>query len=99
MDFAVKYSRRAQKDLREIVAYISRFDPRAAARVGEQLIEHAESLSNFPKRGTLWKKSNDVWKMLSAPYQIFYRIVPETRSVQILRFWHSARDERKIRWS
>ena len=41
----------AVSNLDAIVAYISEFNPAAAERLAERLIELGDSLAQFPKRG------------------------------------------------
>jgi plasmid stabilization system protein ParE len=47
MDFRVIFAPNSIRDLADSVAYIARFDPEAAARIGDGLIDRAEAfLSN-----------------------------------------------------
>ena len=75
--------------LEAIVTYVSIYDPAAAARLGRELIEVADSLMEFPERG---RDAGDgkremvtVW-----PYILRYRV--EGERVIILRIRHGARD-------
>lgn len=51
MTARVRILRRAQKDLLEIQAYVSREDPAAASRMVEGLLEAIASLGEHPRKG------------------------------------------------
>jgi addiction module RelE/StbE family toxin len=74
--------------LEAIVAYIAAFNPAAADRLGERLIEAANSLAEFSDRGREalggTREMTIVW-----PYVLRYRV--ETEQVIILRIRHGAR--------
>jgi plasmid stabilization system protein ParE len=76
--------------LEAIVEYIEAFNPGAARRLGERLIEVADSLAELSERGRDAGKGRreltTVW-----PYVLRYRI--EADRVVILRIRHGARDE------
>jgi toxin ParE1/3/4 len=76
--------------LEAIIAYIEAFNPAAARRLGERLIEVADSLTEFPDRGRDAgqgrREMTTVW-----PYILRYRV--EEERVVILRIRHGARDE------
>ena len=76
--------------LEAIVEYIEAFNPGAARRLGERLMEVADSLAEFPERGR--DAGNGRREMTSVwPYVLCYRI--EADRVVILRIRHGARDE------
>ena len=76
--------------LEAIVEYIEAFNPAAARRLGERLIEVADSLAEFPERGRDAgqgrREMTTVW-----PYVLRYRV--EQDRIVILRIRHGARDE------
>jgi plasmid stabilization system protein ParE len=76
--------------LEAIVEYVEAFNPAAARRLGERLIEAADSLAEFAERGRdagLGRREmTTVW-----PYVLRYRV--EMDQVVILRIRHGARDE------
>ena len=76
--------------LEAIVAYIAAFNPAAATRFGERLIEAADSLANFPERG---READEGRREMTTvrPYVLRYRI--EGDRVVILRIRHAARSE------
>lgn len=80
----------AVSNLEAIVTYISVFNPVAARRVAERLIEVADSLSEYPNRGRDAgegrREMTTVW-----PYILRYRVDGDT--VVILRVRHGSRDD------
>ena len=76
--------------LEAIAAYVSAFDPAAAARLAERLIAVADSLADFSDRGREAprgaREMSIVW-----PYILRYRVDEDI--VFILRIRHGARDE------
>jgi plasmid stabilization system protein ParE len=79
--------------LAEIVKYIAKDDPLAAARTGDRLITKAESLRQMPLRGRVVpeRREGDSRELVLKPYRIIYRVREEKSLVEILRFWHGAR--------
>lgn len=51
MDYRLIYTKPAEQDLEKIVRYVALDNPRAAERVGLELVELAESLTQMPHRG------------------------------------------------
>jgi len=97
MDFKVILSPLALDDLQEIVRYIAVDDPNAAERLGTRLINVADTLRKLPHRGTKVRQRPGVRKILFSPYLIFYQTDDAARCVKVLRFWHGARDLKKLR--
>ena len=90
--YEVSFLQEALDDLEEIVLYIARDCPTAALNMHDRIIEKANDLSRFPKRGRLVpdKKMDAAgYRMLGIkPYIAFYRIVD--RNVFIYRVLHGA---------
>jgi plasmid stabilization system protein ParE len=86
----IVWTEEAVAHLEAIVDYVSVFDPAAAERVAQRLIELADSLEQFPHRGrdagSGRREMTVVW-----PYVLRYRV--EGDSVFILRIRHGARKE------
>jgi plasmid stabilization system protein ParE len=93
MDFRVEITNPAIADLAEIVSYIARDNPEAAATVGNNLLDEALSLAASPLRGSPCQKLPGVRKLTLRPFKIFFRVSESPNLVEILRFWHSARSE------
>jgi toxin ParE1/3/4 len=93
MDFQVQVKETAIADLAEIVSYVAEDDPAAAGRLGDALLDAALSLSQTPFKGSRYTRLAGIRKLTLAPYKIFYRVNETDKRVEILRFWHSARNE------
>jgi len=92
MDCAVIYSEAALADLQQITAFIAAYNAQVAERFANRLVDLAESLRSMPQRGRPVKKWPGVRVIVLAPYLIFYRFERPDNRVEILRFWHGARD-------
>jgi toxin ParE1/3/4 len=92
MDCAVIYSEAALADLEQITAFIAADNAEVAERFANRLVDLAESLGSLPERGRPVKGWLDVRVLVLAPYLIFYRFEKAAKTVEILRFWHGARD-------
>ena len=92
MDCAVIYSEAALADLEQITAFIAADNAEVAERFANRLVDLAESLRSMPERGRPVKKWSAVRVLVLAPYLIFYRFERVGNTVEILRFWHGARD-------
>ena len=93
MGWQVILSRSARADLEGLVRYIARDNPDAAARVGYELVVHAERLSNFPELGRIVPEFGraDLREIVVRSYRVIYRLRPACGQIQIVRFWHGAR--------
>ena len=96
MDFRVEITGPAITDLAGIVSYIAQDNPAAAKALGENLLDAALSLAKTPFKGSRYQILPDVRKLTLPPFKVFYRVNDRTSSIQILRFWHSARREPKL---
>jgi len=90
--YDVQFLQEALDDLEEIVLYIAQDSRTAALRMHDRIIEKAEDLSVFPKRGRPVpdkKMSAAGYRTLGIkPYIAFYRVVD--RNVFIYRVLHGA---------
>jgi len=90
--YDVHFLQEALDDLEEIVLYIARDSRAAALRMHDKIIEKANDLTIFPKRGRLVpdkKMAAAGYRMLGIkPYIAFYRIID--RNVFIYRVLHGA---------
>jgi plasmid stabilization system protein ParE len=96
MGCAVIYSEAALDDLQIITAYIAADDVKVAERFANRLVDLAESLRNMPGKGRPVKGWPDVRVIVLSPYLIFYRFKEQEEKVEVLRFWHGARDPAKL---
>src|SRR5206468_10190703 len=93
MDFRVVIKHPEIAALAELVSYAARDNPDAATALGNNLLDAALSLAQTPYKGSRYQKLADIRKLTLRPFKIFYRMNETKKTVEILRFWHSARSE------
>jgi plasmid stabilization system protein ParE len=83
----------AQADLAEIVRYVARQNPDAAARLGYQLIMRAENVAAFPDIGRVVPefRQPNLREVICRSYRVIYRLRRAEERIDIVRFWHGAR--------
>ena len=96
MDFRVEIADPAIDDLAEIVSYIAQDNSDAAYALGNHLLDAALSLAQTPHKGSQYRQIGNVRKPTVRPFKIFYRVTEDKQTVEVLRFWHSARREPKL---
>jgi toxin ParE1/3/4 len=95
-NYKVINSPNAISDLAEIVRFVAQDDPQAALRLGKQLADDADSLARLPYRFPNFRRRANVRKLVTGQYLILYRIVQTAKVVEILRFWHGARETPRL---
>jgi toxin ParE1/3/4 len=97
MDFELKITLQARRDIRNIWQFIARDDIQVTDSFCAELFLAASSLQNFPHRhGSLARRPN-IRKFPYGSYLIFYKIDEDSRLVEVLRFWHGARNQNRLR--
>ncbi len=90
----LEWTRRAARDLREIRAYISRDNPRAAEAVAREILGAVERLVDFPASGRPGRKANTRELVVAGtPFVIPYRVAEGV--VEILAVIHGAQRPRR----
>lgn len=99
MDYKVIWDEEALEELGQAVRYIAQHNPGAARKTGETILKKAGALGAFPRSGKVFRKLNrdDVREIPVPPYRIIYHVKDFERCVRILKVWHGARQEPKIR--
>ena len=99
MGWPVILTEQSQHDLREIVVFIARDSSDRARRFGNELIDQALSIGNFPEMGRTVPEFGDpsVREIIHGSYRIVYELFHEPNAVFVLRFWHGARGTPEIR--
>ena len=93
MDHKVIFKAPFLEDLERMVRRIAVDDPVAARNLGELTIKLAESLNFFPERHPRVRQRPDVRRFIVKKYyKVFYRVLPESRTVEILRCWDGRRE-------
>lgn len=80
-------------DLRAIVQYIGKDNPTRAKSFGKELRDKTKPLAQHPELGRTGRPGLPDWvrEMVVHPsYIVFYRVLAEARTVQILRVKHAA---------
>lgn len=86
----LEYAIAAGDDLESIQRYIEAENPKAAARVIENIMTAADSLIDFPLLGKPWRRAGTRKLVLTKyPYSIIYRLAPDT--VFVLTIAHQSR--------
>ena len=81
----------AREDLRCIVRYIGRDNPTRAKRFGKELRAKVKPLAQHPELGRPGRLPGIRELVVHPNYMVFYRVLNETRAVQVLRVKHTAR--------
>ena len=83
----------AREDLRGIVRYIGKDNPTRAKSFGKDLRDKTKPLAQYPELGRKGRPGLPEWlrELVVHPnYIIFYRVLAEARTVEILRVKHAA---------
>lgn len=83
----------AREDLRAIVRFIGKDNPVRAKSFGQELRDKIELLALHPELGRHGRPGLPDWMrelVVHPNYIVFYRVLAETRRVEILRVKHSA---------
>ena len=98
MDYQVVLSPSARTDLRDIVRYISLDNPDEALRFGRFLISRTRLLAQSPELGRVVPEFKDpqIREIIVRSYRMVYRLNHSEHLVEVIRFWHAARDVPEI---
>lgn len=98
MDYTVILSPKAVGDLEAIVRYIALHNPKAARKVGQNLLNKTKELSQFPFRGQMVPEfdSPDIRQVVLKPYRIVYRVEEDKKRISVARFWHSSQESLEL---
>lgn len=91
--YRIEWRPMAHDDLSAIVRYIGKDSPVRARSFGQELQNRTTSLAAHPELGRQGRPGLPEWlrELVVHPnYIVFYRIIAETRTVEILRVKHVA---------
>ena len=93
MAYGIFWTSIAVQDLRNICDFISRDNPVAAQRMGEELIKQAEAMSLFPQSGRVVPETKNplIRETIVGSYRIIYQLDEANKVIALARIWHSAR--------
>ncbi|EMO4164927.1 type II toxin-antitoxin system RelE/ParE family toxin [Pseudomonas extremaustralis] len=91
--YRIEWRPMAREDLRAIVRYIGQDNPTRAKSFGQELRDKTKPLAQHPELGRHGRPGLPEWlrELIVHPnYIVFYRVLAEARTVQILRVKHAA---------
>ena len=92
MDYRVIFKDTFLADLERIVRSIALHNPSAARQLGDMIIQSGERLCFFPERHPKVRQRPGVRRFIIKKYfKVFYRVQPESRTVEVLRGWDGRR--------
>ena len=93
--FEVTWMPAAKRNLREIREYLTRREPSAVDLVLDTISDLVATLPEWPHRGEIFRRLNGVVirETLAGNYRVFFRVDEDERLIEILRVWHTSRDE------
>ena len=87
----LEWSRRAELDLRNGIAFIANDDPRAADAVEDRVLEADSGLLTYPEIGRTGRRTGTRELVVRrTPYLIVYRV--RASMIEIVRIWHMSRE-------
>ena len=87
---------KASRDLDEWIGRIAENNPLAAEAFQNRIRQCIEVIRSHPEAGHRHPKRPTVRKLVEDPIVIYYEVFED--QIEILRFWHSARNPRSIRY-
>ncbi len=96
MDFKVVYTEPALDDLEAVMSWSWEKHPGTSERFAHSLLNHIDLLKDFPYLGAPLKGYPGVRRLLHSPLHVYYRVHEEKRVIEILHFWHTAREEPEL---
>jgi plasmid stabilization system protein ParE len=98
MGARVGVTAQAWNDLSGMIDYVtSKRNAVEAGKLCDHLLDAALALEKAPLIGCPIKGPAKARLMIRGKYLIFYRVESDRKRLLILRFWHSARDLKKLR--
>jgi addiction module RelE/StbE family toxin len=91
--YRIKWRPKAHEDLRAIVRYIGKDNPTRARSFGPELRDKTLPLAQYPELGHTGRPDlpDSVRELVvHRNYIVFYRVLDEARTVEILRVKHTA---------
>ena len=94
MGWRIEFSPEAIEDLKSIVSHIASDNPARADSFGNELVDRTGILEDFPMAGRMVPEFLDerIRELIYRSYRIVYRVAEHDKLIEVLRFWHAARD-------
>ena len=91
--YRIEWRPMAREDLRAIVRHIGKDNPTRAKRFGQELRDKTKPLAQHPALGRQGRPGLPDWLreiVVHPNYIVFYRVLAEARTIEILRVKHAA---------
>lgn len=93
MKWSLRRTEKAVDDLTDIHDYIALDNPVAAERLVLSLLEMFDKTVDYPEIGRAADEIRQGYRLLTrGNYLMIYRVLPEEKTVELLRVVHGARD-------
>jgi addiction module RelE/StbE family toxin len=89
----------SRDDLHDLVRTIAADSPERAESFAYRLMQQMDKLQNFPEIGRQVpeQRNPNIREIVVPPYRVIYRVRQQEKVVEIVRVWHSARGEPKLK--
>ena len=91
--FHIEWRPAALADLRAIVRYIGKDNPTRAKNFDKEIRGKVEPLAHHPEPGRSGRLEGIRELVIHPNYIVFYRVLTELRTVQVLRVKHAAQQQ------
>ena len=90
MDFEIHWSPRARNNLKKVVDYLRRAEPRAIDSVLLAIEEKLRLLTTFPFLGSVFERSplREIRETLAGSYRIFYEVDESIERITLIALCH-----------
>jgi plasmid stabilization system protein ParE len=95
VDFKVFYTQTALADLEAVMEWSWDRHRETTERFAKALLNHVDLLQNFPYLGIPMKDFSGVRRLHHSPIHVYYRIDESRKMIEVLHFWHAARQRPK----
>jgi toxin ParE1/3/4 len=96
MDFQVAWTDEASRNLQSILDYIAQDNQEAAERAVDSIIARVNKLGAMPFMGAPYSRDPRVREFLIGNYRVLYRVLEQSRTVEVLMVWHAARRDPRL---
>jgi plasmid stabilization system protein ParE len=97
VEFKIFFSPQAISDLKVVETYLSKQGANDPAGFRRRLSQRPLEPATFPSRGRRVHRDPDLRYLIEGKHLIIYPILASRPAVKVLRFWHAARDPRRLR--
>ena len=93
MAFRVRWSEQAAEDLKELVQYLSQYDPEVARSLAERIVARLDGAAAHPLSGRVVPEKADpaIREIILSPYRLVYFVEDDQEAISVVRIWHAAR--------